>query len=45
MQDKLAAGGSVMNDQARAQLEKDIEKTQRDLQFAQQDAQTGAAPT
>src|SRR3954469_6375995 len=40
MQDKLAAGGSVMNDQARGQLEKDIEKVQRDLQFAQQDAQT-----
>jgi outer membrane protein len=40
MQDKLTAGGSVMNDQARGQLEKDIEKTQRDLQFAQQDAQT-----
>jgi outer membrane protein len=40
MQDKLSAGGSVMNDQARGQLEKDIEKTQRDLQFAQQDAQT-----
>src|SRR3954451_209648 len=40
MQDKLSAGGSVMNDQARGQLEKDIEKAQRDLQFAQQDAQT-----
>jgi outer membrane protein len=40
MQDKLAAGGSVLNDSARAQLEKDIEKAQRDLQFAQQDAQT-----
>jgi outer membrane protein len=40
MQDKLNAGGSVLNDTARAQLEKDIEKTQRDLQFAQQDAQT-----
>jgi outer membrane protein len=40
MQDKLSAGGSVMNDQARGQLEKDIEKVQRDLQFAQQDAQT-----
>jgi outer membrane protein len=40
MQDKLNAGGSVLNDQARAQLEKDIEKTTRDLQFAQQDAQT-----
>ena len=40
MQDKLNAGGSVMNDQARGQLEKDIEKASRDLQFAQQDAQT-----
>ena len=40
MQDKLNAGGSVMNDQARGQLEKDIEKATRDLQFAQQDAQT-----
>jgi Skp family chaperone for outer membrane proteins len=40
MQDKLASGGSVLSDQARAQLEKDIEKAQRDLQFAQQDAQT-----
>jgi outer membrane protein len=40
MQDKLTSGGSVMNDQARGQLEKDIEKAQRDLQFAQQDAQT-----
>jgi len=40
MQDKLQAGGTVLNDAARAQLEKDIEKTQRDLQFAQQDAQT-----
>jgi Skp family chaperone for outer membrane proteins len=29
-----------MNDQARGQLEKEIEKSQRDLQFAQQDAQT-----
>ena len=40
MQDKLTSGGSVMNDQARVQLEKDIEKAQRDLQFAQQDAQS-----
>jgi outer membrane protein len=40
MQDKLQAGGTVLNDSARAQLEKDIEKAQRDLQFAQQDAQT-----
>lgn len=40
MQDKLQAGGTVLNDAARAQLEKDIEKANRDLQFAQQDAQT-----
>jgi len=40
MQDKLTAGGSVMSDQARSQLEKDIEKATRDLQFAQTDAQT-----
>ena len=40
MEDKLSSGGSVMNDQARGQLEKDIEKGRRDLQFAQQDAQT-----
>jgi Skp family chaperone for outer membrane proteins len=39
MQDKLASGGSVMNDQARGQLEKEIEKGQRELQFAQEDAQ------
>lgn len=40
MQDKLSAGGSVLNDAARSQLEKDIEKANRDMQFAQQDAQT-----
>ena len=40
MQDKLSAGGTVLNDAARSQLEKDIEKANRDLQFAQQDAQT-----
>jgi outer membrane protein len=40
MQDKLQAGGTVLNDSARAQLEKDIEKANRDMQFAQQDAQT-----
>jgi outer membrane protein len=40
LQDKLTSGGSVMNDQARGQLEKDIEKGRRDLEFAQQDAQT-----
>jgi outer membrane protein len=40
MQDKLQSGGSVLNDAARSQLEKDIEKANRDLQFAQTDAQT-----
>jgi outer membrane protein len=40
MQDKLQAGGTVLNDAARAQLEKDIDKANRDMQFAQQDAQT-----
>jgi outer membrane protein len=40
MQDKLNAGGSVLSDQARSQLEKDIEKATRDLQFSQTDAQT-----
>lgn len=38
LQDKLASGGSVMNDQASAQLAKEIEKGQRELQFAQEDA-------
>jgi outer membrane protein len=40
MQEKLNAGGSVMNDQARGLLEKEIEKATRDLQYAQTDAQT-----
>src|SRR5262245_48184785 len=40
MQDKLQSGGSVLSDAARAQLEKDIEKGNRDLQYAQTDAQT-----
>jgi len=40
MQDKLAAGGTVLSDSARSQLQKDIDKAQRDLEFAQQDAQT-----
>lgn len=35
---KLQSGGAVMNDQARSQLEREIEKLQRELQFAQQDA-------
>lgn len=37
-QSKLTSGGSVMNEQARGQLEREIEKLQRELQFAQQDA-------
>jgi outer membrane protein len=40
MQEKLSAGGTVLNDAARTQLEKDIEKANRDLQYAQTDAQT-----
>jgi outer membrane protein len=40
MQDKAQSGASVLNDAARSQLDKDIEKAQRDLQFAQTDAQT-----
>ncbi len=39
-QTKLQQGGSVLNDQARAQLEKEIEKMNREIQFFQQDAQT-----
>ena len=39
-QTKLQQGGSVLNDQARAQLDKDIEKLNRDIQFFQQDANT-----
>src|SRR5258708_28155825 len=38
-QAKLQSGGSVLNDAARGQLEKDIEKQQVDLQRFQQDAQ------
>ena len=40
MQDKLAAGGTVLSDAARTQLQNDITKGQRDLEYAQQDAQT-----
>jgi outer membrane protein len=36
---KLLQGGTVLSDQARNQLEKDIDKQSRELQFAQQDAQ------
>jgi outer membrane protein len=39
-QTKLQQGGSVLNDAARAQLDKDIEKLNRDIQFFQQDANT-----
>jgi outer membrane protein len=39
-QTKLQQGGSVLNDQARGQLEKEIEKMNREIQFFQQDAQT-----
>jgi outer membrane protein len=39
LQTKLNQGTSVMNDSARAQLEKDIDKLQRDIQFSQQNAQ------
>jgi outer membrane protein len=38
-QQKLQASGNVMSDQARGQLEKEIEKEQLDLQRFQQDAQ------
>jgi outer membrane protein len=40
LQTKLQQGGSVLNDQARSQLEKDIEKMNREIQFFQQDANT-----
>ncbi|HYT73744.1 MAG TPA: OmpH family outer membrane protein [Vicinamibacterales bacterium] len=36
---KRDQSGSVLNDTARAQLDKDIEKLQRDIQFAQSNAQ------
>jgi outer membrane protein len=39
MQTKLQQNLSVMSDQARSQLEKDITKQSRDLQSAQEDAQ------
>lgn len=37
---KLQQGGSVMSAQAISQLQKDIEKLEREIQFAQQDAQS-----
>lgn len=39
-QQKLQTGGSVMSETARAQLEKDIDRQQRDLERLQQDAQS-----
>jgi len=39
MQQKLDQGGSVLSDAARSQLQSDIERTQRDLQPASEDAQ------
>src|SRR5918993_1481668 len=39
MRTKLLQGGTVLSDQARNQMEKDIDKMNRELQFAQQDAQ------
>jgi len=39
LQAKLTTGGTVLNDSARATLEKDIDRLQRDIQFTQQNAQ------
>jgi outer membrane protein len=39
LRNKLLQGGTVLSDQARNQMEKDIEKMQRELQYAQTDAQ------
>ena len=38
-QTKLNTGGAVLSDTARAQLEKEIDRMQRDIQFTQQNAQ------
>ncbi len=37
---KLLQGGTVLSDQARSQMEKDIDKMTRELQYAQTDAQS-----
>jgi Skp family chaperone for outer membrane proteins len=37
---KLLQGGTVLSDQARGQMEKDVDKMARELQFAQQEAQS-----
>jgi len=39
---KLEQGGTVMSDPARSQLEKDIDRSARELQFMQQNAQAEA---
>ena len=39
---KLEQGGTVLSDQARSQIEKDIDRTARELQFMQQNAQADA---
>jgi Skp family chaperone for outer membrane proteins len=39
LQTKLNTGGTVLNDTARTQLEKEIDKLQREIQFSQQNAQ------
>ena len=40
LQTKLQQGGNVLNDQARAQAEKDLQRLQRELQALQEDANT-----
>jgi outer membrane protein len=40
LQTKLSQSGTVLNDQARSTLEKDIERANREIQFFQQDAQS-----
>src|SRR5688572_15063779 len=39
---KLEQGGTVLSDSARSQIEKDIDRTSRELQFMQQNAQAEA---
>ena len=39
VRNKLLQGGTVLSDSARGQMEKDIDKMARELQFAQQEAQ------
>jgi len=40
LRSKLLQGGTVLSDSARGQMEKDIEKGARELQYAQQEAQS-----